>query len=140
MQVKSSSSTPQLGDAQPVPAGDPEVPENPEVPEILFEHSGWGLYTSSPDPGTRIAWSTAVASGQVWSHGQLRRSLLPKPEADVLTHIGCDCDYSNWHMAVYIWTSYNPKGTCFRCSECGEIMPVDAYEFFQKAYNLVNLT
>ena len=114
MQVKSSPPAPLSGDALPVPAGDAEVPA------ILFEHSGWGIYT----------------------YDDLRDGLLPAGfEANVLTHIGCDCDFFNWHMAVYVWSDYRPEGnTRFKCTECEEVMPLDAYEFFKKAYNLVNLT
>lgn len=117
MQVKfpsdpKSPPAPELGDAQPVPVGDPVVPE------ILFEHSGWGIYTDDV----------------------LGNSRLPAEiEANVLTHIGCDCDFYNWHMAFYVWQDYRPEGdTRFKCTECGEIMSSDSYKFFCKAYNLVN--
>lgn len=111
--LKQSPPAPLSGDALPVPAGDAEVPE------ILFEHSGWGLYT---DDGPDIK---TTARG----------------EGNILTHIGCDCDFFNWHMAIYVWPKYEPEGNYrFKCVECEEIMPLDAYEFFKKAYNLVNLT
>ena len=112
MQVKSPPA-PLPGVAQPVPVGDPEVPE------LLFEHSGWGLYSR---PGGKNG-----------------------TEANALTHIGCDCEFPNWHLAVYIWADYKQNhairaGDVFRCQECDEVLPVEAYEFFKKAYNLVNLT
>ena len=111
--LRQSPPAPKSGDALPVPDGDAVAPE------ILFEHSGWGLYTDC----------------------DRRDGLLPAGfEGNVLTHIGCDCDFYNWHMAVYVWSDYRPEGdTRFKCTECGEIMPSDAYWFFQKAYNLVNM-
>ena len=108
-----SPPAPEPGVAPPVPDGDSVVPE------ILFEHSGWGLYTLYDRPN----W--------VLDRG---------PEGNVLTHIGCDCELNNWHMAVYIWDDYKVDGsTHFKCEECAEIMPSDAYWFFCKAYNLVNM-
>ena len=118
MQVKqpTSPSAPEPGVAQPVPDGDPVVPE------ILFEHSGWGLYTTCD--AVRVD-GTPVASREV----------------NTLTHIGCDCEFFNWHMAVYVWSDYRVEGdTRFKCEECNEIMPSDAYWFFCKAYNLVNMS
>ena len=115
MQVKqpTSPSAPEPGVAQPVPDGDPVVPE------ILFEHSGWGIYTQDENDQTGV-------------------QLL---DGNVLTHIGCDCDFYNWHMAVYVWSDYRVEGdTRFKCTECNEIMPSDAYWFFCKAYNLVNMS
>ena len=110
--LRSSPPAPLSGDALPVPAG------NPAAPEILFEHSGWGIYT---DDGDDVKISA-------------------RGEGNILTHIGCDCDFFNWHMAVYVWNDYRPEGdTCFKCTECEEIMPSDAYWFFCKAYNLVNM-
>lgn len=112
MQVKSSPPAPLSGDALPVPAGDAEVPA------ILFEHSGWGIYTDATDDV----------------------KLSAQNEGNILTHIGCDCDFFNWHMSVYVWNDYRPEeNTCFKCTECEEIMPSDAYWFFCKAYNLVNM-
>ena len=108
--VKSSPVATQQGDALPVPVG------NPAVPEILFEHSGWGLYT---DDGPEVKTSA-------------------RGEGNILTHIGCDCDFFNWHMAVYVWGNFQPERR-FTCVECGEVLPTEAYEFFCKAFNLVNL-
>jgi len=105
-----SPAAPEPGVAQPDPVG---------VPEILFEHSGWGIYTDD-----------------VLGDGRLPAGI----EGNVLTHIGCDCAFFNWHMAVYVWQDYRPEGdTRFKCTECEEIMPSDSYKFFCKAYNLVNM-
>lgn len=119
MQVKfpsdpKSPPAPSQSSALPVPDGDPETGD------ILFEHSGWGLHTTSD----------GIDHKGEWTKGR---------EANTLTHIGCDCEFFNWHMAVYVWSDYRPEGdTRFKCTECGEIMPSETYKFFCKAYNLVN--
>ena len=110
--LRQSPPAPKSGDALPVPDGDAGVPD------ILFEHSGWGLYTDD-DPEIKLS---------------------AQNEGNILTHIGCDCDFFNWHMAVYVWSDYRPEGdTRFKCTECEAIMPSDAYWFFCKAFNLVNM-
>lgn len=94
--------------ASAVPAGDAEVPE------ILFEHSGWGLYN--------IAYGTSEDL-----------------EVNTLTHIGCDCNFPNWHLAAYLWQDYRPEGDArFVCRECEEIMPSEAYKMFLKVHKLLN--
>ena len=104
-----SPPAPKPGVAQPVPGGDSVAPE------ILFEYRGWGIYT----PHTIFDYSGR--------------------EGSCLTHIGCDCDFSNWHMSVYIWSDYTPEGNArFSCPECGEVLDIEAYTMFCKVYNLLN--
>ena len=101
----------------PDPGGDAAaaVPDgDAEVPEILFEYLGWGLYT--------IAHPSDFGN-----------------EANTLTHIGCDCEFPNWHLAAYLWQDYRPEGdTRFVCTECREIMPTEAYKMFCKVHKLLN--
>lgn len=82
--------------------------------DLLCEHSGWGIYSR---PGSEY----------------------PRIEADCLTHIGCDSEFPNWHLSVYIWSDYRPEGDCrFVCNECGDIMPREAYIMFCKVHKLLN--
>lgn len=87
----------------------------PDGDGLLCEHSGWAIYT--------------LKSGE---HSPL--------EANCLTHVGCEVEFPNWHLAVYIWSDYRPEGDArFVCRECAEIMPSEAYAMFCKVHKLLNM-
>lgn len=92
----------------PAPSGPAPASQDPVLlpgEPILHEVEGWGIYNEA----------------------EISR------QGDVLTHIGCDCAFVFWSIAI----EHAPRPT-FHCSECGESLSDEAYERFSRVYKFLN--